>query len=174
MPDVKNLLEGKFAKVGYSLVEGAVVTFLGEGKLEKSSFDDDDNADERLTIPVEINGEKKLITPNMTSMRDLSEGWGTDTKGWVGKKATVSLEKKRVFGQSKQVAFYHPVETLGIKSEGEKQSVDRIIEAMEQCPNLAELEKVVGEMSKEISALNEADTKIFLHEKHNVELKFNA
>lgn len=176
MPDIRDLLEGKFARVGISLVNGAVVTFLNEGKREENSFDNDDDADERLTIQVEINGEKKLVSPNMTSMRELAKAWGTNTKSWVGKKAKVTIEEKRVFGSVKKVAFFHPVargaqSELGLDIDGTNGSpeVQEIILELEACQTRDQFISELGLLSDRVNKLSPGDKKVFAREKTNIE-----
>lgn len=177
MPEIKNLLEGRFARVGFSLVEGAVVTFLTEGKLEENTFDTDDNGDERLTIQVEVNGEKKLLTPNMTSMRELAEAWGTHTQSWVGKKANVTIEKKRVFGQTKDVAYYHPIvgaEKPDFDSNPLKvsQECEELIMELEMCETREEYQQKIKSLAPRINKLTGNDQKAFVREKQNIEARF--
>ena len=183
MPNIKNLLEGRFARVGYSLVEGAVVTILSEGKIEESSFEgrNGDDDDERLTLKVEINGEKKLLTPNMTSMREIAKAWGHETKGWVGKQLKVTLEKKRVFGEVKNVAYYHPIvkpsaEAVGQHEviEGDKASpdVEEMIFELEMCANYQEFQAAMKSFVPRINKLEGKNKEAFVREKQSIEARF--
>lgn len=179
MPDIKKILEGKFARVGFSLVPGAIVTFIDEGKLEENTFDDDETADERLTIRVEVNGEKKLITPNLTSMRELGKVWGTHTKNWIGKKARISIESKQVFGEWKKVAFFHPIDGSEVKGLGPEigttkvsPETEELIMELDMCSTKEEFNKKMGELSDRINKLTGKEKIIFTREKQNIELRF--
>ncbi len=178
MPEIGKILEGKFARVGFSLKPGAIVTFLEEGKLEENTFDDDETADERLTVRVEVNGEKKLITPNLTSMRELGKAWGTHTKNWIGKKAKVTIEDKQVFGDWKKVAFFHPVSTVSSSEVTKPGKVspdtEELILELEMCATQEEFVKKMATLSARINKLTVKDKLIFTREKQNVELRFSS
>lgn len=168
MPNIKSLVEGKYARVGISLVQGAVVKFISKGVLEPNSFDTGDDAKERLVIDVEINGEEKKISPNTTSMRELSTAWGTDTEKWIGKKATISVESKKIFGSIKDIVFFHPIEEPIITPQvttsqriltpqannKPKMSEEKLIQLsdyLRESTNLAELDHRVKELQRELS-----------------------
>lgn len=107
MPDIQKYLEGKFALAGFSLQNETVVRFINEGKMVENPFQR--NSGDKLVIGIEVNGVHKLVSPNARSMRELSTAWGTNTVKWVDKHARVTLEEKKVYGQIKKVAYFHPV-----------------------------------------------------------------
>lgn len=64
---------------------------ISDAKVEETEFG------ERLTLQVEIDGKKKTYRPNKDTVRNLIEALGSETKGWLGK--TVSFTVNSVMGK---------------------------------------------------------------------------
>lgn len=110
MPNIQPYIEGKFALAGFSLQNGTTVTFINEGKMVENPFQNRGNEEAtRFVIGIEVNGQHKLVSPNAKSLRELSVVFSTDTSKWVGRSARISIERKKVYGQMKNVAFFHPI-----------------------------------------------------------------
>ena len=57
------------------------------------------------------NGEKNLIySPSVMTGKRMQKAWGTNSKEWIGKKATVKHLLKQVFGNVKTYIELYPLE----------------------------------------------------------------
>ena len=74
---------------------------LGEGNYEEVTFDGETS--NRLTLPVEIDGKKKVWRPNKDSITNMNEKFGTNTASWVGKVA--KLQTTRIQGKDMVIAI---------------------------------------------------------------------
>ena len=71
--------------------DGDIVTILDEGRVEYNEILKKD----MFNITVEVNGSKKIYSPNDKSGRVLQDTFGKDTKEWIGKQFTVlHIDKK--------------------------------------------------------------------------------
>jgi hypothetical protein len=71
--------------------DGDIATILDEGKIEYNEVLKKDI----FNIGVEVNGKKKIYSPNNKSGRALQEAFGNDTKSWIGKQFTIlHVDKK--------------------------------------------------------------------------------
>lgn len=82
----------------------------------------------------------------------------------------VNLDKimTKVISEEKQPQIEQQVK---LEPKAEKSLLDRIIEALEQCPNMREFNKTIGEMAKEINSLSGDDKDAFVLEKQNIEYR---
>lgn len=90
MVDSTRATESEFVNVDLvrdSKSKKLVIT--GEGEYRKTEFDN-----ERLTLPVEIDGKQKLWSPNMDTAKNIKVVCGVDTKYWVGQKIGLQVIKK--------------------------------------------------------------------------------
>jgi len=98
----------QFVQPGVDVKAGDLVTFADAGAIR--SADETPFGREVFQITVALpSGQKKLLTVNRTSMRNLAAKYGDDSEGWVGKKAHVSLVKQNVRGTVKDVIYLNPV-----------------------------------------------------------------
>lgn len=83
MVNVFEALESKYVTVELvkeSQTKQAII--LEEGDYEQVEFEGE--LSKRLTIPVRIDGKKKMYRPNRDSISNLRGQWGVDTRQWVG------------------------------------------------------------------------------------------
>ena len=87
------------------VVTGDVVKFLSGGSTKK--FED---GNPRLQLEIELPaGNKKIITINSTSLKQLQAKYGYESEDWVGKQAKVTIAQQAVRGSMKKVIFLSPV-----------------------------------------------------------------
>ena len=72
--------------------DGDIVTISGEGNVEYNETLKKD----MFNIGVEVNGKKKIYSPNNKAGRALQEAFGIDTKDWVGKQFSILHIDKRM------------------------------------------------------------------------------
>jgi hypothetical protein len=72
-----------------------------------------------LNYDVEVNGQEKTFTPNMTNGRAMIEAWGEDDEKWVGKSFKVKIEKVLAFGKKVNSIVAEPI----VEKAAEKQVV---------------------------------------------------
>ena len=87
--------------------DGDVLTFSDCGELLEKDFQGE--AKTVLEIGVEVNGIKKLYTPNGTSYKKIAEKLGPDTEEWVGKQAKLAVVKMNIAGNMKSVLYAEAV-----------------------------------------------------------------
>ena len=87
--------------------DGDVLTFTDCGELVEKDFQGESKT--VLEIGVEVNGIKKLYTPNGTSYKKIAEKLGPDTEDWVNKQAKLSVVKMNVAGNMKSVLYAEAV-----------------------------------------------------------------
>ena len=86
------------------VVTGDVVKFLSGGSTKK--FED---GNPRLQLEIELPaGNKKIITINSTSLKQLQAKYGYESEDWVGKQAKVTIAQQAVRGSMKKVIFLSP------------------------------------------------------------------
>lgn len=67
-----DFIERSVTKIGVIISSGELVAFGGKDK-------------PRFKIEIAGTGKQKYYSPNMYSVRNLVEAWGTNSEGWVGK-----------------------------------------------------------------------------------------
>jgi hypothetical protein len=73
--------------------DGDIVTILDEGKTEYNET----LKKEMFNLSVDLNGKKKIYSPNNTAGRALQEAFGKDSKNWINKQFTIfHVDKKMV------------------------------------------------------------------------------
>lgn len=91
MPDTSKL--SKYLKPDIAR-DGDVIKFLDAGTITDKEFKNDAGEKEfkpTLEIMVDFKGDKKTYSPNKTTVKLLSEEWGTDTEKWVGHTAMITV-----------------------------------------------------------------------------------
>jgi hypothetical protein len=63
-----------------------------------------------LNIPVNINGSKKIFTPDKNSGLRFQKAWGKDYSKWVNKKFQVKKETYKAFGTDKLRVAGFPID----------------------------------------------------------------
>jgi len=97
MTNVKKIFEGNYLKVD-NCKDGDIATIKatgdpGEigGEYRKTKV--------VMNYDVEINGQIKIFTPNMTNGRAMIAAWGEDDEAWVEKKFKITIVQIRAFGK---------------------------------------------------------------------------
>jgi len=84
--------------------DGDTVEILDEGTIRESKFGKD-----RVVVTVKLpNGETALWSLNQTTLNALIQGYGDETKNWVGKKVKVTIATTFIAGQRKTVVYGEP------------------------------------------------------------------
>lgn len=100
---INEYVAGKFLSA-MDFVDGENVKFQDEG--EETTFADGRKA---ITFVVELkNEETRKWSPNPTTLKALGVAWGTETEGWVGKKAKLNKVKQSVKGKLVDVIYGVP------------------------------------------------------------------
>ena len=108
------LLLDDFIKAGRDVFGGEILTFMNEGELKESTMykKPDGTPNIQLVIGVELPGwEIKKISVNKTSMKNLANAFGLDTKNWVGKTAKINVGYTP---QGKKMIILEPLTTESI------------------------------------------------------------
>jgi hypothetical protein len=89
-----------FVKKDEELFDGDEITIVNEGQHQEGQFG------EQFVIKIELNnGEERAMTINQTSENNLIDAYGDDSITWVGKKAVVWMEKKKINGKRVTIAY---------------------------------------------------------------------
>lgn len=109
----KKVSVGAFAKKGEDYKDGDIITIANEGKEIDGQFGKQDVF--LVKLP---NGEEKNLSFNQTSINSLIDGYGPDSKNWIGKKAKIWLILMSVSGKMVRVTFVtHPDAQLDEESQ---------------------------------------------------------
>lgn len=111
MPDVNELKN--WLKVS-DLAKNDIVEIVDGGRIKTFEFEDKITKEKQkgkgLEIGVTVNqGLKRDLTLNKTSIQVLSQEWGNNSDGWVGKKCTVDSMKTMSFGKVTDINFLKPI-----------------------------------------------------------------
>jgi hypothetical protein len=92
-------IQGDFAKPGVDIKDGDTITILDEGTITSSEYG------ERHTFKIETDNGEKILSFNQTSLNNLVDAYGEETKKWVDKKAKVFIVKQMVSGTLRKIAY---------------------------------------------------------------------
>lgn len=92
--------------------QGDVVEIAGEGAYEERVNPQTQKKFRVLNVPVLLGGRELIFTPSFDNGRRLVQSWGAETKGWIGKKATVQIVHYKSFGQTKQAVELSPIDAV--------------------------------------------------------------
>jgi hypothetical protein len=92
-------IQGDFAKPGIDIKDGDTITILDEGTITSSEYG------ERHTFKIETENGEKILSFNQTSLNNLVDAYGGETKKWVDKKAKVFIVKQMVSGTLRKIAY---------------------------------------------------------------------
>jgi hypothetical protein len=84
-----------------SVKEGDIVVILNEGNIEQKEDQLSHRKYKQLNLAVETSGRDLTYTPDKSAIEVLRKAFGNDSKKWVGKKFSVKLYPKKVFGKDK-------------------------------------------------------------------------
>ena len=100
----KTVRVGQFAKKNEDYKDGSVITIKGEGVKTVGQFGEQD------IFKCEMeNGEERSMSFNKTSINNMIDAYGEDSKNWIGEKVKVWLILQNVQGKMVRVAYVsHP------------------------------------------------------------------
>lgn len=92
-------------------IEGELKTVIvKEPTYEKVFNSKTNNTEDKLYVPIQINGQDRIYTPNPTSQRLIIKGTGSDeSKNWIGSILVLIKEKHRIGGQDREVIYVKEV-----------------------------------------------------------------
>ena len=134
MVDYTEVMEGQYLTaelVKKSPKKLCVIT--GEGKIAENKYGP------KLELPIEMDGKKKVWSPNKDSMKNLNQRYGCDSKNLVG--AVIKLEV--VNRDGKEILWGIPVETQPPVDDqsGSKDLVKEETISVKDIPPVAEKKK---------------------------------
>lgn len=90
MPNTSAL--SKFLKAD-QVKDGDIINFIDAGTIKDKEFTQDGQKETKpvLELTVEVNGERKIYTPNGTTISALNKAWTNNTEEWVGRQARITL-----------------------------------------------------------------------------------
>ena len=94
---------GSFLKKGEEIKDGDILEILDEGKKVEGDYG--------LQNVFSAKGEKceGNISVNQTSINNLIDAYGSDSKNWIGKKVKIIVIKQSVSGKIRNVYYFmHP------------------------------------------------------------------
>lgn len=95
----------KYFKKGEDIRGGDVITIANEGETD----DTGQYGPQEVFLIQLSNGEEGAINMNQTSINSLIDGYGEDSKNWIGKKAKIVEIQMSVSGKIRDVYFFvHP------------------------------------------------------------------
>ena len=109
MANVKKFFEGNFLKAE-DVKDGDIMTIASIGDLAEIQSEKG-KVKEVLNYEVEVNGQAKTFTPNMTNGRALIEAFGEDDEKWVGKKCRIHIVKIKAWGKTRDSIEIEPIKT---------------------------------------------------------------
>src|SRR5258708_4894386 len=73
--------------------DGDVINFMDAGIISDKEFERNGKKETNpvLELTVEINGERKVYSPNSASRGFFEEAWGFDTEKWISKQARITI-----------------------------------------------------------------------------------
>lgn len=100
----KQVSVGQFAKKGEDYKDGDLITIANEGKQVEGQFGVQDVF--LVKLP---KGDEKNMTFNQTSINNIIDAYGADSKQWIGKSVKVWLILQSVSGKMLKVTYLsHP------------------------------------------------------------------
>lgn len=109
----KRVSVGNYAKKKKDYNDGDLLTILDEGKEIEGRFG------MQTVFKVKLTGGEFAMPINATSLENLADEYGEDTREWIGKEARVWLVKQNVAGKIVDVAYLtHKDKTLEDYQEG--------------------------------------------------------
>lgn len=94
---------GEWAKVNEDFKDGDLIKVLDEGTILEGEF----GARKVFKVTFKQGGEKNMSF-NQTSLNNIIDGYGDDTKDWIGKKIKVFVVKQMVSNKLRNIAYLTP------------------------------------------------------------------
>jgi len=92
-------VQGDWAKKFQDISNEDIITIKNEGQIISGDYG------ERNVFKIETKNGEKLLTFNQTSMNNLIDAYGDETKNWIGKEVKVWIVKASVGGKLKDVIY---------------------------------------------------------------------
>lgn len=92
-------VQGDWVQKNKDIEDGDKIEILSEGNVVEGEYG------ERTVFKVETKNGEKLMSFNQTSINNLVDAWGNETKDWIGKDAKVWLNRESVGGKMRYVAY---------------------------------------------------------------------
>lgn len=103
---------GSFLKKGEDIKNGDILTILDEGKKVDGEF----GSQNVFTVKTS-SGKEGNVTFNQTSINNLIDGYGKESKEWIGKEIKIEVIKQNVQGKLTNVYYFlHPKAELNEKT----------------------------------------------------------
>jgi hypothetical protein len=100
----KRISLGAFAKKGEDIKDGDIITIANEGKQIEGQFGTQD-----IFLIKLVDGQEKNFSFNSTSMNNMIDVFGEDSKNWIGKQVKVWAILSNVQGKMIKVYYLsHP------------------------------------------------------------------
>lgn len=95
---------GNFAKKGEDIKQDDIVKIASEGQVVEGNF-----GEQNVFLIKLAKGEEKNVSLNQTSINNLIDAYGEDSKNWIGKDAKVWLIRGMVSGKMREMLYLaHP------------------------------------------------------------------
>ena len=75
--------------------DGDIIEFIDEGEMLEKEFRKGEKK-RLLEIGVKVNNEEYKLTMNNTNAERMKKKYGRDSKGWIGKTATINVVSQKV------------------------------------------------------------------------------
>lgn len=92
-------VQGDWAEKNEDVEDEDIITIKDAGKVIDGEYG------ERKVFTVETKNGDKLLSFNQTSINNLIDAWGNETKDWVGKEAKVWMNRESIGGQMRYVVY---------------------------------------------------------------------
>ncbi len=107
---------------------GAIIKLTDEGTYVEKTFDDKTKKvlqfEMEFMSPTNLMGETRTYTMNKTSQKNIRDGFGDDSKDWMGKEIILIAKKEDVKGQTRAVIYAEPYQ--GEQSAADSPKVNKI------------------------------------------------
>lgn len=100
MKYLKTVKTGKFAKAGEDFKENDVLTILNEGVKTEGEFGTQDVF--KVRVP---SGDELSLSFNKTSINNMIDAYGDESKNWIGKEVKVWRILQNVQGKMRKVTY---------------------------------------------------------------------
>lgn len=101
--------KGKFFKKGDEIRDGDILEIVDEGRQEEGQF----GTQNIFLVKLSNEEEEGQVSFNQTTLNNLVEGYGNESRDWVGKKVKVFVIRQNVQGKIRSVFYFlHPDSVL--------------------------------------------------------------
>jgi len=99
---------GNFAEKGNDIKDGDIISFLNEGEVVHGDYQGKPTTQNIFVIKC-VDGQEKNLGVNQTSINNVVDSYGKESKEWVGKPLRVWLNRENVSGTFRLVVYLtHP------------------------------------------------------------------